>query len=93
MRKNFNNAQNNVPAVTFYDGDVVMDNGEARLEWFDPIEGFSLQSEDQLAKKKMTAVQNSTRMVIKLRGFASVISITARNVALIKYRVINCRPT
>lgn len=52
MRKNFNNAQNNVPAVTFYDGDVVMDNGEARLEWFDPIEGFSLQSEDQLAKKE-----------------------------------------
>lgn len=52
MQKNFNNARNNTPAVTFYDGDIVMDNGEAKIEWFDPIEGFSLQTEEQLVQKE-----------------------------------------
>lgn len=52
MKQDFSKARKNIPPVTFYDGDVVMDQGEAKIEWFDPAAGFFLMTEKELEQKE-----------------------------------------
>ena len=52
MKNNFRQFVENTPPVTFFHGNIAEDNGEYKVAWHDPRDGFRLLDEKDLVAKE-----------------------------------------